>query len=253
MISKNRLKHIQSLHLKKFRLEHQCFIAEGVKVVNEFIGSAAYKPLEVFATVPYLNAHHKQLEENNIPFTEVSEDELKKISLQSTPNQVLAICPMVHQKLDAVKLHTHLNLFLDDIKDPGNLGTIIRIADWFGIPQVICSPTCAELYNIKTIQATMGAMLRVPVIYENFGAVLKTAPDVTIYGAVMEGINVYKTRIENGILVIGNEANGISDDVLSHVNRRITIPPAGNNGSESLNAAVATAILCNEHARLHVV
>lgn len=249
MISKNRLKHIQSLHLKKFRLEHQCFIAEGVKVVGEFIESREFKPLEVFATAPYLAAHQQQLQSHNIAFSEVSEEELKKISLQSTPNQVLAICPMVERQINPTQLRTGLNLYLDDIKDPGNLGTIIRIADWFGIPQVICSPTCAELYNSKTIQSTMGAMLRVPVIYHELEEILQQTPDVTVYGAVMEGLNVYQTKLQEGILVIGNEANGISDKVMALVTHQITIPPAGNNGSESLNAAVATAILCNEYAR----
>lgn len=189
------------------------------------------------------------LDAHGIRYTEVSENELKKISLQTTPNQVLAICPAIHASLDAALLKENLTLYLDDIKDPGNLGTIIRIADWYGIPQVVCSPSTVELYNAKTIQATMGAMLRVSVVYAELDELLEAAPGITVYGAVLNGENIYKIAVQNGILLIGNEANGLSEASLSKVSRKITIPAAHNNGSESLNAAVATAILCSEFSR----
>lgn len=249
MISKSQVKYIQSLHLKKFRQAHRAFIAEGVKIVGEFINSALYRPLEVFATAHYLMQHAAELDAKEIKYTEVSEDELRKISLQTTPNQVLAICPIVETALDAKGLSNGLTLFLDEIKDPGNLGTIIRIADWFGIRQVVCSPSTVELYNAKTIQATMGALLRVNIVYSELSALLEHSADLPVYGAVLDGDNVYKTKLDKGILVIGNEANGISDAVMNKLTRRITIPAASYNGSESLNAAVATAILCSEFAR----
>lgn len=249
MISKSQVKYIQSLHLKKFRQAHRAFIAEGVKIVGEFINSGQYRPIEVFATAHYLLQHAAELDAKEIRYTEVSEGELKKISLQSTPNQVLAICPLAEAELNVKDLKNGLTLFLDEIKDPGNLGTIIRIADWFGIRQVVCSPSTVELYNTKAIQATMGAMLRVSVVYSGLAELLQHSGDLPVYGAVLSGDNVYKTKLENGILVIGNEANGISEAVMSRLTRRITIPAAGNNGSESLNAAVATAILCSEFAR----
>ncbi len=249
MISKNQVKYIQSLHLKKFRQEHQLFVAEGVKIVNELSGSELFRPTEVFATAPYLRQYAEWLQARQIKFTEVSDDELKKISLQTTPNQVLAICPAITHTIDKAYVSQSLTLFLDEIKDPGNLGTIIRIADWFGIRQVVCSPATVELHNAKTIQATMGAILRVQIVYAELDLLLQQAGQVPVYGAVLEGENIYKAALPHGVLVIGNEANGISQAVLSKLTRRITIPAAAQNGSESLNAAVATGILCSEFAR----
>lgn len=249
MISKSQIKHIQSLHLKKFRQEEQLFIAEGVKIVNEFLENPQFRPKAVYATAPYLASNARHLHDLGIEHWEVSEEELKKISQQSTPNQVLAICSIAPQKPDTEALRKGLTLFLDEIKDPGNLGTIIRIADWFGIAQVVCSPGTAELYNPKTIQSTMGAMLRVPVLYMTLQELLALAGKVPVYGAVLDGENIYASTPGHGILVIGNEANGISGEVMAQLTHRITIPAANNNGSESLNAAVATAILCSEFSR----
>jgi TrmH family RNA methyltransferase len=169
--------------------------------------------------------------------------------LQSSPNQVLAIVKESEQILDTDILNSSTTLYLDNIRDPGNLGTIIRIADWFGIRHVICSPNCTELYNPKTLQASMGAVLRVNVITLNFEALLPKIHDLPIYGALLSGKNMYTTELKNGLIIIGNEANGISDDVLKHITHPITIPAATNNGSESLNAANACAIICAEFHR----
>lgn len=249
MISKNQIKFIQSLHLKKFRQEHQLFIAEGVKVVNEFIQSSEYKPKELYATRGYIDHYQSQLADTNISVHEVSDDELKKISQQNTPNQVLALCPLIQHQLEDNSLDNQLTLFLDDIRDPGNLGTIIRLADWFGVRQIVCSPSSVELYNSKTIQASMGAVLRVKVIYLPFETLLNSRHGISIFGAVLNGESVYNTPLKNGILVIGNEANGISEPVLTKITHPITIPSAHQNGSESLNAAMATGILLNEYNR----
>lgn len=249
MISKNQIKYIQSLHLKKNRDSQELFIVEGIKSVSEFIQDDAVRLKEVFATTAYLQQQATQLEKRNIPFTEITAEELKKISLQSTPNQVLAIVHHHHYVLNKELLTHGLTLFLDDIRDPGNLGTIIRIADWFGIKQIICSQNTTELYNPKTLQASMGAALRVNTVYMDFNQLLPFIGEVPIYGAVLTGENIYTSSLKKGMIIIGNEANGISEEVMRYITQPITIPAAQHNGSESLNAANACAIICAEFHR----
>ena len=249
MISKNQIKYIQSLHSKKHREEDGLFMIEGIKLVTEFINHQKFSIKEVFANAEYISNHHQILEANQIQYSEISEEDLKKISLQSSPNQVLAIVKQCEQVLDTDLLSSSTTLYLDDIRDPGNLGTIIRIADWFGIHQIICSPNCTELYNPKTLQASMGAVLRVNVLTEYFEELLPKIKEVPVYGALLEGKNIYTTPLKHGLIVIGNEANGISSEVLKHIAHPITIPAATNNGSESLNAANACAIICSEFHR----
>lgn len=249
MISKNQIKHIQALHSKKNREEENLFIIEGVKLVNEFINHQKFIIKEVFATSDFIDSYKSELIENVVSFTEITNDELKKISHLTSPNQVLAIVKSTKQKLDVALLNTSNTLFLDDIRDPGNLGTIIRIADWFGFKQVICSPNCTELYNPKTLQASMGAVLHVNVIIMKFEELLSKIDRLPIYGAVLKGENIYSTSLKHGLLVIGNEANGISKDILKYISKPITIPAANSNGSESLNAANACAIICSEFHR----
>jgi TrmH family RNA methyltransferase len=249
MISKNQIKYIQSLHSKKNREEDGLFIIEGIKLVSEFISQSKFAVKDLFATIEYIDNHKSILINNSINFIEISDEELKKISLQTTPNQVLAIVSKSTQELNTAALKTSTTLYLDDIRDPGNLGTIIRIADWFGIKQVICSPNCTELYNPKTLQASMGAVLRVNVITQSFEELLPHLKNLPIYGAVLEGKNMYTTQLKTGAIVIGNEANGISKEVLKHITQPITIPASNSNGSESLNAANACAIICSEFYR----
>ena len=249
MISKNQIKHIQSLHSKKNREQDGLFIIEGIKLVSEFIRHPKFTIKELFATSDFLNNQKSLIENSLLNYTEISEDDLKKISLQTSPNQVLAIVNVKQQVLDESILENSSTLFLDDIRDPGNLGTIIRIADWFGIKQVICSLNCTELYNPKTLQASMGAVLRVNVITLNFEELLPHLKDLPIYGAVLNGENIYTRSLKNGIIIIGNEANGISQEIQKHITNPITIPAANSNGSESLNAANACAIICSEFHR----
>lgn len=246
MISKNQIKHIQSLHSKKNREEEGLFIIEGIKLVNEFLNQQKFELKDMFAIPEYITSQQSASHTNKISVNEISSDELKKISLLTTPNQVLAIVKTCKQPLDISSLHSSTSLFLDDIRDPGNLGTIIRIADWFGIKQVICSPTTTELYNPKTIQASMGAILRVNVVSMSFEDLLPQCINLPIYGAVLEGENIYTSTLKHGVIVIGNEANGISAEVLKQITHHITIPAANSNGSESLNAANACAIICSE-------
>ncbi len=252
MISKNQIKYIQALHLKKNRDSQGLFIVEGVKLVTEFLADEGITVKQVYAVSDYLKKHHALLEKRNVAFTEVDVEELKKISLQSTPNQVLAVVIKKEQLLTKELLQSQTNLFLDDIRDPGNLGTMIRIADWFGIRQIICSKSTTELYNPKTLQSSMGAVLRVNVVYLDFEDLLPSLAGTPIYGAVLNGQNIYTSNLKPGIIVIGNEANGISDAVLAKITDPVTIPAADNNGSESLNAANACAIICGEfHRQLH--
>jgi TrmH family RNA methyltransferase len=249
MISKNHVKHIQQLHSKKYREENALFIIEGIKIVTEFLNSSRYKINEVLALPEFISVHKNLLIQNNILFTEINEEELKKISAQQSPNQVLAIVQSLTHSANHINSEEELCLFLDDIRDPGNLGTIIRIADWFGIKHVFCSQHCTELYNPKTLQATMGAILRVQVTYTAFDDLFAANKNTPIYGAILNGENIYTKKLTKGIIVIGNEANGISDKVLSHITSPITIPSAAFNGSESLNAANACAIICSEFHR----
>lgn len=249
MISKNQIKYIQSLHLKKNREQEGLFIIEGVKLVSEFMKDDSYQIVNLFATAHFINENRELFALKEIQFSEITPEELKKISLQVTPNQVLAIVQSKPRVLNEQWLAEGLTLFLDDIRDPGNLGTMIRIADWFGIKQVVCSKTSTEVYNPKTLQASMGAVLRVNVVYEDFGFLIGKAKDVPVYAAVLDGKDLYRSKLEKGIIVIGNEANGISAEVMKGITHSISIPAAANNGSESLNAANACAIICSEFYR----
>ncbi len=249
MISKNQIKFIQSLHSKKNRDQEELFIIEGVKLVNEFLLTSLFEIHSVYGTLDFINKNKHIIDKSKTIINEISEEELKKISLQSSPNQILAVIKANKPKLNTVLLNSAINLFLDDIRDPGNLGTIIRIADWFGIKQIICSPTSTELFNPKTLQASMGAVLRVNVVYMEFDELKKELKDVSIYGAVLNGQNIYMSALQNGLIVIGNEANGISENTLKQITHPITIPAATNNGSESLNAANACGMICSEFFR----
>jgi TrmH family RNA methyltransferase len=249
MISKNLTKQILALHSKKNRDEKSLFIVEGEKIIIEFISSDKYKIDKVVGTNQFKSKYFEILHSKSISFIEVSEDELKKISSQTNPNQALAIVHKLNVNSSPINSVTGIALYLDDIRDPGNFGTIIRIADWFGINQVFCSKNTTELYNPKTLQATMGAILRVNVTYVSIDLLLKENLNTKVYGAVLNGNDIYKTKLENGIIVIGNESNGISEPILNLINDPITIPSSKINGSESLNAANACAIICSEFHR----
>lgn len=237
-LSKNHIKLITSLSRKKYRQKHQLFIVEGVKVVQEFL-SSSYELEILFST------------ENDFSFTnkfiKVSDQELKKISGLKNPNKVLAIFKIPNQinpKTD------DLVLALDNINDPGNLGTIIRLCDWFGIEQLVCSNETVDCFNSKVVQASMGSLTRVVISYLDLKKYLQNA-SVPIFIADMDGLNVYKAKLpDSAVLVLGNEANGISDDIKQLVTTKITIPRYGAfQQTESLNVATASAILLSEFRR----
>jgi RNA methyltransferase, TrmH family len=249
MLSKNQIKEIQSLHLKKFRETKKQFIAEGIKTVLEILEYAPILVEELFATRQFLETHKILLRRLNIKITEIEESDLKKISLQATPNAVLAVCNYFKESKVDFNFKENFSFFLDDVRDPGNFGTIIRLADWFGLKTVFCTDTSCDFYNPKVIQSTMGAFLRVKVIYVELAQLIEQSKVENVYGAVLNGNNIYKEHLKNGLIVIGNEANGISDENLKLLSKKITIPSNQNNGTESLNAAMATAMIASEFFR----
>jgi RNA methyltransferase, TrmH family len=240
MVSKNQTKLITSLHQKKFRSSHGLFIAEGAKLIQELLEA----PFEIQFLYETISLEWKNLK---IQPTLVSEADLKKISALSTPNNCLAVFKIPLQR----KINSNgLLLALDEIKDPGNMGTIIRLCDWFGITDILCTENTVDLYNPKVVQATMGSISRVNVTYLNLGSYLRDTKS-PIYGTFMKGENIYKTAVKKqAILVMGNEANGISPEIEEIIHTRLTIPRFGNlQVTESLNVATATAIFLSEFSK----
>ena len=240
MLSKNQVKLISSLHQKKYRNKHGLFIAEGVKIVNEFLQADINCHL-LIATDEF------QIADQNATVIRVSEAELKKLSHLKTPNKVLGVFKIPDQK--PLKKEG-LIVALDGINDPGNLGTIIRLCDWFGIEQLVCSANTVDCYNAKVVQATMGSLARVQVSYADLSELLSDA-EIPVYGAVLDGADIHEEKlVDTGILVLGSEANGLSVEVDQLISRRITIPRFGDSQDiESLNVATATAILLHEFRR----
>ena len=237
-LSKNHIKFITSLSKKKYRQKHKLFVVEGVKVVQEFLNSS-YELEIVFSTDTDFSSTNK--------FIEVTDQELKKISSLKNPNKVLAIFKTPNQ---INPITGGLILALDSINDPGNLGTIIRLCDWFGIEQLVCSNETVDCFNSKVVQASMGSLTRVAISYLDLKKYLQNA-SVPIFIADMDGLNVYKTKLpDSALLVLGNEANGISDEIKQLVTTKITIPRYGAfQQTESLNVATASAILLSEFRR----
>jgi RNA methyltransferase, TrmH family len=249
MLSKTQLKQLQSLHLKKQREAKKLFFAEGAKIILEIMEQKPDCILQIFATIDFIEKHHALLQEKKIQHFLITNDELKKISLQSTPNQALAICRFFEDTINDFDFSTNFSLYLDDVRDPGNLGTIIRVANWFGIQAIFCSPNTCDVYNPKVIQATMGAFLRVNIVYAELSNVVKTHQIKNIYGALLSGNNVYNQKLSPGLIVIGNEANGISDNHLHLITTPLKIPGHPTQLTESLNAAVAASIITAEFFR----
>jgi RNA methyltransferase, TrmH family len=239
MLGKSQAKYIQSLGQKKVRDEEGVFIAEGPKIVAELLASSNAKIQQLFALPAWIKANHQDC--NGVELVETDEKDLEKISQLTTPNQVLAVIKKFEMPADIQTKET-VSIVLDTIQDPGNLGTIIRIADWFGIGQIICSHECADMYNPKVVQSTMGSIARVNLFYTDLVEWLQEQKDVFIYAAALEGQNVTAMKkINEGLVVIGNESKGISPSIVELVDVRITIPRKGS--AESLNAAVAAGII----------
>ena len=242
MISKAKIKFVHTLEQKKARIREQLFVAEGPKVVGDLM--ARFHPKKLFHTAdwptPLGGATGAETDET------VSEEELKKLSFLQHPQQVLAVFPLPHTEATDTKLPSQqLCLALDGVQDPGNVGTIIRVADWFGITQIYCSHETADVYNPKVVQATMGSLARVDIHYTDLASLIDHLPnDCPVYGTLLDGNNLY-------LIVMGNEGKGLTAEVRQRVNNRLLIPnyPKGRDTAESLNVAIATAIVCAEFRR----
>ena len=240
MITRAEILDIKALATKQGREEQGAFIAEGEKLVGEIRNSSL---------------HIRRILQTKAIFAEgemVSEKEMERISQLKTANSVLAVVELPKSRLTSVKPDKNLVLALDRVQNPGNLGTIIRLADWFGISDIVCSEDSADCFNPKVVQATMGAILRVKVHYTNLAEWLKNQHNTKIYGTFLEGENIYSAELDkSGVIVMGNEGQGISAEVAATVSHKLLIPPypADRCGSESLNVAVATAVICSEFRR----
>lgn len=239
MVVKSEIKFIRSLHQKKYRNEYGMFPAEGIKLVHELI-RASYKVHKIYTT------EAETIAAAGIPLEVISEGDLKKISGQPSPNKVLGV---FHIPPPAAVSPDVWTVALDRVQDPGNLGTIIRLCDWFDITQLVCSNDTVEAYNPKVLQATMGSIARVKVVYTDLLSFLESS-GLPVYGAFMEGDVVYKENWpQAGILLMGNEARGISEELALKLSKKISIPQFGMETAESLNVAMATGILLNEIRR----
>ena len=238
---KSKVKYIQSLSHKKLRDEEDVFVAEGPKIINELLAASNVQPVELYGVKEWVATH---------PNTEEIEPSmLERISFLSTPNQVLGIFKKPARK--PMHLADSVTIMADNIQDPGNLGTIIRCADWFGIKQVICSKDSADVFGPKAVQSTMGSIARVSVYYEDLEEIIRSHPSTHVYAATLEGRNIHEIKpLHHGIILVGNESKGISANLLKLVQEKITIPKIGD--AESLNAAVATGIILSHLIKPHV-
>jgi len=245
MLSKSQIGFIKSLHQKKYRKENGLFIVEGIKTLMEFF-SSKYQIQSIF----YLPQYQSLLPKlpSNIKLFEVNNVELEKISTLQAPQGILALLSIPDNRETAsADLKGGFSLVLDGIQDPGNMGTIIRTADWFGFKNIICSANTVEVFNPKTVQATMGSLARVSICYTNLPEYLKTV-QLPVYAAMLDGESLFKVNWqEEGLVVLGNEGKGISEEVLQLVSRSITIPRIG--AAESLNVSISAAIICAEISR----
>lgn len=242
MLSQNKIKYLTALQSKKFRQKYDIFLAEGDKICLEIIKNDKIKIEEIFALPNWIEKNIESLKPFRDRLIEITEAELKKISCLTTPNQVLISAHIPIFEINKELINNDLSFYLDGIQDPGNMGTILRTADWFGVKNVFCSDTCVDIFNPKVIQASMGAFLRIQ--SQEIDLEQLVSKDLPVYGAVLEGENIFETKLSNkGIIVIGSEGKGISDANLSFLTHKIKIPAYGN-GAESLNAAVATGIIC---------
>lgn len=246
MISKKLIKLIKSLEQKKYRKREKLFVAEGPKVVGDLMAMMA--PQHIIATPEWYG--ERQVAEDVV----VSEEELRKVSFLQHPQEVMALFTLPEMEaLPTEQLYDNLTLALDDVQDPGNLGTIIRLADWFGIEHIVCNQATADAYSPKVVQATMGSIARVRLHYTNLAEYLERLPGkVPVYGTFLDGKSLYAEALSApAVIIMGNEGNGISEAVERHVTKRLLIPsyPADRPTAESLNVAIATAITCAEFRR----
>lgn len=242
MFSKSIEKYVNSLKQKKYRIAENCFIAEGEKIAGELLASD-YTVRKIIATAEWLHTNQSMFGKKNPDLCQVTEREMKRISALTQPSAVMLVAEIPPATWAESTVNNQLSLVLEDIRDPGNLGTIIRIADWFGITYIFCSGETVDAYNPKVIQSSMGSICRVQVVEMPLANLFQRFPELPVYATALEGESIYSAALtRNGFIVIGNEARGISSQVKPYVTRVLTIPGSGR--AESLNAAVAAGIVC---------
>jgi TrmH family RNA methyltransferase len=250
MLSKNKIKFIKSLEKKKYRSESNCFLAEGNKLVADML---PFFDCELLITKTRWLATQGDIKAKELLVVE--DEEIGKASLLKNPQDVIAVFRQPDYRLEKEDLATGLTLVPDGIQDPGNFGAIIRLADWFGIKRVLCSPDTVDVYNPKTVQATMGALSHVQIYYLPLAELLNDLSGVPVYGTFLEGNNIYTEKLSpSGLIIMGNEGNGISQPLESLITNRLYIPnyPPDSDSIDSLNVAVATAIVCAEFRRQQI-
>ena len=247
MLSKNNIKFINALQKKKFRQKYNKFLVEGDKMVLEILTKSQFKIHSIYAVENWLDEYAPLLTRYREQITQVNERELKSISSLTTPNRVLCILEIPNIELNDKYIAQSLSLVLDNIQDPGNMGSILRTADWFGIKHVFCLQ-CVDVYNPKVVQATMGAFLRVTIIQTDAQTIFERWNKLPVYGTFLDGKNIYESPLtQTGFIVIGNEGRGIRPEIEAFISHKIKIPAYGK--AESLNAAVATGVVCAEFRR----
>ena len=244
VLTQEKIKLISALKVKKYRQKYRKFTVEGEKIVLELLLSGKFRPEALYGLAEWGEAHATLLKQTQAPFFPVREADLKKISSLQTPNKVLALLPLPSPTQTGYFPLQDFAFFLDGIQDPGNLGAIWRIADWFGMPALFTSPDTVDAWNPKVLQACMGAFLRVPCVELSWQQALEQQPHLPILGAVLNGHSVYNAKLPDfGLVIIGQEGRGVSQALLPHIQYPITIPKGVNGGAESLNASVAAGIL----------
>lgn len=241
MLTKSQVKYIQTLNEKKFRKEEGVFIAEGPKIINELLASINVQPVALYGTEDWWKEHAAL--KDNLPFAachELRSSELERISFLTTPHQVLGVFKV--PTFPALSFKNTVTILLDSIRDPGNMGTIVRIADWFGVKQIVASRDSADVFNPKVIQSTMGSIARVKISYEDIEAFVKEHKNIPVYASTLNGKPLVEFgKVKEGLLLVGNESRGISEELINAATHQLTIPRFGQ--AESLNAAVATGII----------
>ncbi len=253
MLSKSKITFIISLQKKKAREEERLYVIEGDKLVREFL-DAGVKVRMLISKPEFLNSLPFVLKQGIAEVIPASYEELKKISTLKTPHNALAVIGMPESEPDLSSLKNGLSIALDTVQDPGNLGTIIRAAAWFGIKNIYCSPDCVDVYNPKVVQATMGAILHVNVFYTDLRTFLETSSKnkIRVFGALMDGESIYSYKLDNkGIILLGNESKGISEELFPYVTDRIMIPKFSDakSGIDSLNVSMAASVIFSEFTR----
>ena len=251
MLSKNQAKSLRALHRKKTRREEGLFLVEGEKVVAELLAAADWQVQSLYATAEFINAYKSLIKQSGVVLVECSAEELTSVSTLVSNSAALAVVAMPKQAPDLNITSQTWVIALDGINDPGNLGSLLRIADWYGIGQVICSPTTAEVYNPKVIAASKGSFLRVAVIYQPLPAFFEALPaNTVVLGAYLDGESIHNLQPSplGGVILLGSEAQGISAELAAQVTRKITIPAFG--AAESLNVGIAAAVICDNLKRL---